>query len=169
MRALDYGPGYVASQRGAEMLVVDPEKSFNLANITAGSTKSYGTGTAYVKDFNYEQKVRTGSYGTRGFWGSKPSAFSDQRYATREARTNGNYVIPNATKKADTKTAAVKAARESNKTLATRDVPDGSRQFLGKESERMNRTVDPNKPLGWEGDLKEMSIEDLRGLLNKNK
>ena len=167
MRALDYGDAN--SERGAELLVVDKYKAFNLASAATGSTKSYSTGSAQMKEFNYEQKVTTKSYASRGFWGAKQSALSGQRYATEAARTTGNYEIPNATKKADTKTAATKEARESNKTLATGGLHDGNRQFLGKESKRMNRTVDPNKPVGWEGDLKEMSIADLRELLNKNK
>ena len=167
MREIDNGRA--GSERGAELLVLDKHKNFDMGSMRTGQSKTFNTGSAYVKDFNYVQKTTTGSYGTRSFWGSKQSAFAGQRYATGEARTSGNYVIPNATKKADTKTAAVKAARESNKTLAVRDVPDANRPFLGKESERMNRTVDPNTPVGWEGNLKEMSIEDLRGLLNKNK
>ena len=167
MRALDYGD--VASKRGAEMLVVDPEKTFNLGNAATGSTRSFNTGTARVKDFNYEQKITTKSYGARGFWGAKQSAFGDQRFATRAARTTGNYEIPNAAKKADTKTAATKDAREANKTLATRDMPGGDRQYLGKEADKMKKSLDPNARVGWSGDLKEMSVEDLRDLLNKSK
>ena len=167
MRALDYGD--VASKRGADMLVVDPEKSFDLGNAATGSTRSFNTGKARVKDFNYEQKVTTQSYNARSFFGAKQSAFSDQRFATRAARTTGNYEIPNAAKKADTKTAVTKDAREANKTMATRDMPGGDRRYLGKEAEKMKKSLDPNARVGWSGDLKEMSIDDLRDLLNKNK
>ena len=167
MRALNYGD--VGSQRGAEMLIVDPEKTFNVGNASTGSTRSFNTGKARVKEFNYEQKITTKSYGARAFWGAKQSAFSDQRFATRAARTTGNYEIPNAAKIADTRTAATKDAREASKTLATRDLPDGNRQYLGKEADKMKKPLDQNARVGWSGDLKEMSIEDLRDLLNKNK
>lgn len=195
MRALDYGD--VGSERGAEMLVVDKYKAFNLASAVTGSSKSYSTGSANVKDFNYEQKVTTRSYNAGKFWGAKQSAFSDQRYATKSAKTTGNYEIPNATKMAGTKTAATKDARESDLTMAVRTLPDGSRQFLGKENAKIGTPVDPKEAANWRGasamvttggevgstvdgrryvtpverigQMKEISIGELRELLNKNK
>ena len=195
MKALDYGDA--GSERGAELLVVDKYKAFNLGAAVTGSSRSYKTGSAQMKDFNFEQKVTTKSYNSRGFWGAKQSAFSDQRFATRAARTTGNYEIPNATKKADTKTAAVKEAREANMAMAVRTLPDGSRQYLGKEKKKMETPVDPKEAANWRGasamvttggeigpssgrrryitpteqygQMKEISIEELRELLNKNK
>lgn len=195
MRALDYGD--VSSQRGAEMLVVDPDKSFNLKSMTTGSSRTFNTGSANVKEFNYVQKVTTKSYKAGGFWGSKQSAFSDQRFAARAARTSGNYEIPNATKKADTKTAATKEAREANLAMTVQTLPDGSRQYLGKEAKKLKTPVDPKEAANWRGanamvttggdmgqstggrkyitpverygQMKEISIEELRELLNKNK
>ena len=195
MRALDYGDTH--SERGAEILVLDKYKAFNLAGAVTGSTRSYKTGSAQMKDFNYEQKVTTKSYAARGFWGSKQSAFSDQRFATRAARTTGNYEIPNATKKADTKTAATKEAREANLAMTVRTLPDGSRQYLGKEKKKMETPVDPKEAANWRGasamvttggeigpstggrryitpverfgQMKEITVEELRELLNKNK
>ena len=162
-----------------------------------GSTRSYGTGSANVKEFNYEQKVRTKSYAARDFWGSKPSGFTDQRFATRAARTSGNYEIPGATKKAETKTAATKAAREADLAMKVRTLSDGSRQYLGKEKKKMETPLDPREAAKWQGSsgmvtaggeigasaggrkyvtpveqygqMKEISIQDLRELLNKNK
>ncbi len=195
MRALDYGDA--GSERGAELLVVDKYKAFNLGAAVTGSSRSYKTGSAQMKDFNFEQKVTTKAYNSRGFWGAKQSAFSDQRFATRAARTTGNYEIPNATKKADTRTAAVKEAREANMAMAVRTLPDGSRQYLGKEKKKMETPVDPKEAANWRGasaivttggeigpssgrrryitpteqygQMKEISIAELRELLNKNK
>ena len=196
MRALDYGD--VTSQRGAEMLVVDPDKSFNLKSMSGGTSKTFRTGSANVKDFNYVDNVSTRSYtNTRGFWGSRQSAFSEQRFATRGARTTGDYEIPNATKKAGTKTATTKEAREANLAMAVRTLPDGSRQYLGKEKKKMETPVDPKEAANWRGasamvttggdmgagkagrryitpveqygHMKEISVEELRELLNKNK
>lgn len=195
MKALDYGDA--GSGRGAEILVLDKYKAFNLANAATGSTKSYKTGSAQMKDFNFVQKVTTKSFDSRGFWGAKQSAFSNQRFATRAARTSGNYEIPNASKKADTRTAATKEAREANMAMTVRTLPDGSRQFLGKEKKKMETPVDPKEAANWRGasamvttggeigpssgrrryitpteqygQMKEISIEELRDLLNKNK
>jgi hypothetical protein len=195
MRALDYGD--VTSQRGAEMLIVDPDKSFNLKSMSTGSSRTFNTGSANVKEFNYVQKVTTKSYKAGGFWGSKQAAFADQRFATRAARASGNYEIPNATKKADTKTAATKEAREANLAMTVQTLPDGSRQYLGKEAKKLKTPVDPKEAANWRGaatmittggeigqstggrkyvtpverygQMKEISIEELRDLLNKNK
>ena len=189
--------GAAGSERWSEMVVLDPEKSFDMKNMNTGSTRSYNTRSANVKDFNYGQKATTRAYTAGQFWGSKQSAFSDQRFATRAARSSGNYEIPNATKKADTKTSATKDAREANLAMAVRTLPDGSRQYLGKESKKFKTSVDPNEAANWRGadgmvttggemgestrgrryvtpvdrfgQMKELSIEDLRELLNKNK
>ncbi len=189
--------GAAGTERWSEMLVLDPDKSFDMKNTNTGSKRSYNTGSANVKDFNYVQKVTTKSYKAGQFWGSKQSAFGDQRFATRAARTGGNYEIPNATKRADTKTAATKEAREADLAVAVRTLPDGSRQYLGKEKKKMETPVDPKEAANWRGasgmvttggeigastggrryitpverigQMKELSIEDLRELLNKNK
>ena len=188
---------YAGSERGAELLVVDKYKAFNLDSTVKGSTRSYGTGSANVKAFNYEQKVTTKSFASRGFWGAKPSAFTEQRFATRAARTSANYEIPGATKKADTKTAPTKEAREADLAMAVRTLADGSRQYLGKEKKKMETPIDPREAARWQGasamattggeigastggrryvtpaeqygQMKEISIPDLRELLNKNK
>ena len=189
--------GAAVSDREAELLVVDKYKAFNLGSTVKGSSRSYGTGSANVKEFNYEQKVRTKSYAARDFWGAKPSAFTDQRFATRAARTSGNYEIPGATKKAETKTASTKAAREADLAMEVRTLSDGSRQYLGKEKKKMETPLDPREAAKWQGSsgmataggeigestggrkyvtpveqfgqMKEISIQDLRELLNKNK
>ena len=189
--------GAAGSERWSEMVVLDPDKSFNMKNMSTGSSRTFNTGNANVKEFNYEQKVTTKPYASRGFWGAKQSAFSDQRFATRAAQTSGNYEIPNATKKADTKTAATKEAREADLAMAVRTLPDGSRQYLGKEKDKMKTPVDPKEAANWRGasamittggevgpsvkgrryvtpveqygQMKEISVEELRELLNKNK
>ena len=185
------------TERWSEMVILDPDKSFNMKSMNTGSSRTFNTGSANVKEFNYEQKVTTKSFDSRGFWGAKQSAFSDQRFATRAARTSGNYEIPNASKKADTRTAATKEAREANMAMTVRTLPDGSRQFLGKEKKKMETPVDPKEAANWRGasamvttggeigpssgrrryitpteqygQMKEISIEELRDLLNKNK
>ena len=195
MKALDYGDAN--SERGAELLVVDKYKAFNLDSAVTGSTRSYGTGSANVKDFNYTQNVRTKSYAARDFWGAKPSAFTEQRFATRAARTSGTHEIPGVTKKAETRTAATKEAREADLAMQVRTLSDGSRQYLGKEKKKMETPLDPREAAKWQGSsgtvteggeigagtggrkyitpveqfgqMKEISVQDLRELLNKNK
>jgi hypothetical protein len=140
-----------------ETKAFDPSTEANIGGRTfkskSAGTKSYSTG-----------RYSTGQYGTKEF-STKGAWDGDLKFATKEANTKGRY----ATKDAEVKTAPTKDARESGKTAATRPLWDGKREFLGPESKKLDKAVDPNKPIEWKGDLKEMTIEDIRELLNKNK
>ncbi len=183
IRRLNYGDA--GSERGAELMVPDESKAFDLGRATRGSSRTFQTGSAPTKDFDYAQKVQPQTYATRGFWGTKNSALSDKRFATREGATRGKYEIPNATTQAGTKTAAVKDAREAGQSLATRSLVDGDRPYLGPESRKVHKAIDPKTLGDWRttgrtvdasgnsvevyGDLKELSVDDVREILNKNK
>ncbi len=182
MRALDFGD--VASKRGAEILVVDPTKTFDPNRSGIGTARTVATGGARTKDFNFDQKVRAGSFLTRAFSNTKSNAAAEKKFATSDARTR-EYAIPDAVKDAG-KTAATKNLADGNKVAATRDLPDGNRPFLGPESLKVRKAIDPKSLADWRsgggesvsytngtvermGALKQLSIEDVRELLNKNK
>jgi hypothetical protein len=123
-----------------------------------------------VKDFYFTQKTSTKEYGTHGFSGSKSTWFGDFQFSTKDASSKGRYEIPNAEKKADTKTMAVADAREQDKAMATSSFANADRPYLGREAGRVHKPLPPNRaPVGWTGDLKPMTIDDVRTLLNKNK
>ena len=148
----------------------DPKKIFDLQQSAFGSGRSYGTSKARTSNFQYEDKVRTKNYSTRGFYGAKSSWQGDIKFSTAQANTKGKYEIPNATKQADTKTMPTKEAYDANKTVAVNSLSDGKRPYLGQEAERIHKGINPNQPnVGWRGDLKEMTIDDVREILNKNK
>jgi hypothetical protein len=183
MRALTYGQ--VQSEGWAEVLYPSESKVFDVNRAIRGSSHSASTARAQTKEFYFDQKVRLEGYRTRGFWGSKDSTLRDAKFATIDANTRGKYEIPNARKKAETKSAAVKDAREANDTLATRNLPGGDREYLGPESKKVRRAVDPkvlaNSHSGGTsvsstggtvevgGTLRQLSIDDVREILNKNK
>ncbi len=184
-RAMAAENGEATSKRGAEIVVWDPNKSFDPTRSSVGG-RTYDTGNARVKDFYYDQKAHPGSYGTRDFYGSKKDWLGDLKYAARDANTHGRYTIPNATKTADTKTAATKEAWDSGKTAATHGLHDGQREYLGPESKKLRTPVDPASQGDWRNagresvvnsgtsvekytTLKQLTIEDIRELLNKNK
>ena len=177
--------GDARSQRGAEIMVMDKYKSYDPTRSSVGG-RTYDTGNARVKDFYYDQKAHPGSYGTRDFYGSKKDWSGDLKYAARDANTHGRYAIPNATKTAATKTAATKEAWDSGKTAATHGLHDGQREYLGPESKKLRTPVDPASQGDWRNagresvvnsgtsvekytTLKQLTIEDIRELLNKNK
>ncbi len=184
MRALDYGD--VTSQRGAEILVPNYMKEFDPSRSGVGTARTFGTGGARSKEFNFQQKVRADTYLTRDFQGSKTNTGAERKFAANDANTRGKYTIPNVDKDAGNKTAATKELWDGNKVAATQDLHDGQRPYLGPESKKLNRTMDPKEMADWRnagkesvvyGDgtverisnLKQLSIEDVRELLNKNK
>ena len=184
MHVLD-GNGFSGTKRWAEIAVLDPDKTYDPSRSSVGG-RTYDTGHARVKEFYYDQKAHPGSYGTRDFYGSKKDWSGDLKYAARDANTHGRYAIPNATKTAATKTAATKEAWDSGKTAATHGLHDGQREYLGPESKKLRTPVDPASQGDWRNagresvvnsgtsvekytTLKQLTIEDIRELLNKNK
>lgn len=175
----------------------DSAKVFDLRqSMFGGKSASQTDKSKATKDFQFDQKVRLKEYGTGGFWGTKKSALGDAKFAAKSARTEGKYVIPNVDKRTGDKTASVKEAREANQTMATRGLPDGKRPFLGRENDKARTPVDPATAANWRGssetvtggshdivragrhaltpiertsELKELSIDDVRDILNKNK
>lgn len=146
----------------------DPNREFNMGQLsTFNRTSGFNTKAARSDTFYLQQKFQPKSYEARGF--ETKSWAGNFKFSTKEASTKGKYEVPNAAKAADTKTAAVKDARESGKTMATRDLPDGSRPYLGKEAQKMKDALDPAKLPKISNDMRELkTIEDVKALLNKN-
>lgn len=177
--------GDAGSARGAEILVFDPNKAYDPSRSAVGS-RTYNAGSARTKEFYLNQRTNPGTFLTRDFYGAKSAAAGDRKFATRAANTRGQSEIPYANKVAETKTAPTKEAWDAGKTAETKNLRDGRREFLGRESRRVGQSVDPASMADWRGGgservtnaagsmekfstLKPLSIEDIRELLNKNK
>ena len=184
MRAMTHGE--VASQRGAEILVVDPYKPFDPSRSGIGTVRPYGTGAAQSKGFNFLQKAQPETFSTRDYAGAKANSAAGRTYAAGEANTKGKYRIPNSDKEVGQQTAETRELRDGTKVAATQDLRDGKRPYLGPESKKLGKSVDPKTLADWRsagsegviysgtsvdrvGTLKQLSIEDVRELLNKNK
>ncbi|MDB6155144.1 MAG: hypothetical protein JWL90_3597 [Chthoniobacteraceae bacterium] len=139
---------------------------FDVRNTMGSSNRAVATNSANVKAFYGAQAFTSKNFESKEFAGSKSSWFGNFKFATKEKETRKF-----ATKDAVTKTMAVKDARESDKTMPSRDLPGGDRTFLGKESEKLHHT--PNEQSMRTFDKSELvqlkSIDDIRELLNKNK
>ena len=160
-----------APSRSAEVTgSPDPNKTFNMGSGSSmpGVGGSFSTKVARSEGFYIQQKFSPKSYDAKAF---ETKAWSGRiAFSTKEAATKGKYEMPNVTKPADTKTAAVKDAREGSKTMATRDLPDGSRPYLGKEATKMAKPLDPNNIPKITNEMHELkTIEDVKALLNKNR
>jgi hypothetical protein len=184
MRAINYGD--VRSERGAQVLVYDPNKVFDPSRSDVGAARTHGTGGARTKDFNFQQKASGKSFLTRAFAGSRSNSAIQKDFATREADTRTRTKIPGAAPDSD-KIAATKDLPDGDKAAETRGLHDGTRFFLGRERTKLYNGVDPKKLADWRsgggetviynadgsadriGNLKQLSLDDVRELLNKNK
>lgn len=167
MRAVDRGD--TLSKRGAEILVPDPTRTFDPTRSTGAGLRSYNAGAAQTKTFYSDRKTTLRPFGTRDFYGSKVASASERSFTTKDARSTGNYEIPNATRAAETKTMPTGAVHDAGKTASADGFAPGSRTFLGKERDRLNNEVQWDSRAGWNGSLQPMTIEDVRNLLNKNR
>lgn len=147
----------------------DRNLTFDVRQGSSFAKREFQTGNARVKDFYFTQRFAPKEYATGAYAGTKGTWFGDFKFSTGQAPTKGKYEIPNATTKAATKTMAVNDARESDKTMPTEGYAKRDRSYLGPEAKRLRRTVPADKPVGWTGDLRPMTIDDVRELLNKNK
>ena len=106
------------------------------------------------------------NFESKEFAGSKGTWFGNFKFATKEKETRSF-----ATKAAVTKAMPVNDARESGKTMPSRDLPDGDRTYLGKERGKLNHVPDEQSMRTFDrSQLMELkSIDDIRELLNKSK
>ena len=147
----------------------DVTKAFDLRQGSTFGRQSFRTEKARVNEFYFTQKMSPKEYATDEYRGSKPSRFGSFRFTTREAGSKGKYEIPNAAKKADTKTMPVADAREHDRSMAVSPFAKAKRSYLGPEADRVHKALPVDRAVGWTGDLKPMTIDDVRTLLNKNK
>lgn len=148
----------------------DMSREFHLSQLSpSGRTNSsFNTKAARSDTFHFQQKFAPKNYDARAF---EARRFREEgaKFSTKDATAKGKYEVPNVAKAADTKTAATKDARESDKTMATRDLPDGSRPYLGKEATKMKTPLDPANLPKITNSMEELkTIEDVKRLLNKN-
>ena len=166
--------GEVNSMRGAEVLVIDPTKTFNPSVMRSAGGRELGMPTARTGEFHFEDRVRTKSFAARGF-ATKEAWMNGATYETKEAPVKTSWF---ARLTAPTKSYATKETTEGQKTVAVRALPEGDRAFIGKG--RRQADYDAKGPKAqafgsvdggqsYAGDLREIkTIEDIRSLLNKN-
>lgn len=158
----------------------DQTLEFDIAKASSFTGKASRTNSARTKGFHIGQKYAPKEYKAKAFAGTKSAWQGDFKFSTREANTSGKYRIPNAQKEAETKTMRVKAAREAEKSMGTREFANAQRPFLNRG--RSQDQIDEGQAAGtnprvlqytlqdkWTGSLNELkTIDDVRALLNKN-
>jgi hypothetical protein len=183
-RMLAVEDGRVSSERGASILYPSTDRTFNPNNYTASAVRGYDTKNAAAKGYDATHPFRVDAYSTRDFYGSKANIAAQRKFATAEANSKGKYLIPNSDTAYGTKSAATKESWDAHKQNQTRELADGRRPFLGKESKKIRQSVNPKELANWhDGDtvtykdgeiekvstLKPLTVDDVRDLLNKSK
>jgi hypothetical protein len=170
--AVNSGAWAPASERGQEVLAPKP-KEFDLGSLRLGSARTFKGKGAETHEFHYVNKTQTRGfvskeYSTKGAW------MGDAKFATKEAPTKTSWF---ARRSAQTKEYATREARDASKEAPVRALPGGDRPFLvqGRRQAELDATGRATIPLGthtmgpsWSGDLKPLTIEDVKSLLNKN-
>jgi hypothetical protein len=160
--------------REDEILHPDPTKEFDPRAANFGSARSVSTKGASTSAFHFVDKTRPKSFATREF-GTQGAWDSGRKYATNEAPTGESWFSRLTAK---TKPYATKENWEADKTSGTRALPEGGRTFAarGRKQAELDSKGAAGMPMGgdrvsgesWSGDLKPLTIEDIRTLLNKN-
>jgi hypothetical protein len=170
--------GSVARAQQQEEKLMDRLKRGPNSNLTYDTTQSsFGSRSATTG-----KVVKTGDFSTRSFLSrefiSKPYAGTEKRswfanlfFPAKSANTSGKYEIPNASQPYGTKDAPTKEARDAGKLAATSTFAATDLQYLKRNRFDTSIKAAPSqdKTVGYTGDLRPMSIDDVRELLNKNK
>ena len=166
--------GEVNSMRGAEVLVLDPTKTFDPTSARFTGGRTIAAKTAQTNGFYFQDKVRTKSFASRDF-ATKGAWMADEKYETKEAPTKTSWFARMTSK---TKAYDTKSSPEADKVVAVRALPGADRAFIGKgRKQGLYDTLGPKAQAfgdvdsgqSYAGDLRELkTIEDIRSLLNKN-
>ena len=162
------------SHRGSEIMMPNQNKTFDTRAANFGTASAIGSRQARTGEFHYEDRMRTKSFGTRDF-STKGATMVDTKYETKAAPVKESWFsrITARTKKYETR-----EAQGVSKTAETRALPGGDKAYFvngrkqgiydSKGAAAMAQGGDRSDGQSWSGDLKPLSIEDVKKLLNKN-
>lgn len=166
------------TNREEELMRPDMTKEFNPAATNFGAGRSISGKAATTRSFQYENKTRTKTFATKGF-ATKEAAGSQSQFATKTAATKESWYSKLT---ARTKTYDTRESRDANKGLQGSALPGSDLKFYARGRRQAELDAQraqgrgPLIPLGWDreagqswnGDLKPLSIQDVKTLLNKN-
>lgn len=162
------------TSREEQIMKPDLTKEFNPAAANFGSGRSITGKKAATSAFQFENKTRTKAYET-GTFATKQAWGADSKYATKTAETKESWF---ARKTAPTKTYATRETWDANKGLQGQVLPGSDRKFvaIGRRQAELDKNGASRVPLGgdrdmgqsWSGEVRPLSIQDVKSLLNKN-
>jgi hypothetical protein len=160
--------------RQEEIMRPDEGKEFNLQSANFGSGRKISTGAARTNEFYFVDKTRTKSFATRDFT-TKDASNIEKGFTTKEMPVKESWFSRLAS---GTKSYSTKEHPETDKVSETRALPGGDRAFLakGRRQAALDSSGAKGMPQGgdrlggesWSGDLKPLTIQDVKKLLNRN-
>ena len=166
--------GDASSVRGAEVLIADPNKEFNMGALRTGLNRAFDGKAASTNEFHFVDRARTKGFGGTKDFNTKGAWLGDAKFATKAAPTKSSWF---GGRTARVKGYDTKEARDASKVAAVRALPEGDRAFVaqGRRQAQLDANGREMIPMGnhdmgpsWSGELKPLTIEDVKGLLNKN-
>jgi hypothetical protein len=136
-----------------------------------GSHSISTTKVAKTGEFN-TRTVLSREFISKPYGGTeKRSRFANLLFPAKSASTTGKYEIPNAGTQYGTKDAPTREARDAGKVAGTNAFAQTDLPYLKRNRFDTSIKAAPpqDKTFGYSGDLRPMTIDDVRELLNKNK
>lgn len=159
----------------------DTSLEFDLRNSSFGGKEKAVSGKqARSQEYRGTRDFAAKDFQARSFQGQKEARAAQREYAAKSARTDGRYEIPGLGKKPVLRAVPVENATEASKAKPTQEYADAHRGAKGGDPGKQGRSQDRltaeqqtgptgTTPVGWSGNMKQMTIDDIRELLNKNK
>ena len=161
------------TSREEQVMKPDLTRQFDLNSANFGGKTLTGK-KSETSAFTFVNKTRVKTFETETF-ATKEAPGSDAAYATKSAPTKESWF---ARMTAPTKTYATRESREANKGLQGAVLPGSDQKFvaIGRRQSQLDKNGAAGMPQGgdrdsgqsWSGELKPMSIQDVKDLLNKN-
>jgi uncharacterized protein YceK len=173
MRMRAVTSGATLRERVAQVLVPDKEKEFDPAAARFGKPAQFHGKPQKTNEFLFVNRTRTKDFQTNSF-ATKGAWMGDAKFETKEAPTKESWF---SRMTARTKGYDTKDAREAGKSVPVRALPGGDRAYVaqGRRQAELDATGKDKIPFGttdmgpsWSGELKPLTIQDVKNLLNKN-
>lgn len=162
------------TSRAEQVMQLDQTKEFNPSAANFGSGRSVTGKKAATSEFHFVNRTQTKSFNTRGFT-TKEASGTDSKFATKSAQTKESWF---ARLTASGKTYATRENTDSNKGLQGKVLPSSEKKFVarGRRQAELDKNGAAGLPMGgdrdsgqsWSGDVRPLSIQDVKTLLNKN-
>lgn len=162
------------TSRAEQVMKPDLTKEFNPNSANFGAGKSLSGKNAATSEFHFVNRTRTKAFET-GAFATKKAWGMDSSFGTKAVQTKESWF---ARLTSPTKTYATRESRDASKGLQGKVLPGSDRRFvaIGRRQAELDTNGASRMPIGgdrdggqsWSGELKPMSIQDVKVLLNKN-